>query len=329
VKIVTEYLREASDAALRGWDRFWFSETAPETYCLIRVFTGAMLLYTHLVWTIDLNGFFGSRGRLSLDFIERFNQSMGDQHGFMWSHLYWLESSSALMFAHVIALVILLLFAIGFASRVTSVLAFLITVSYAHRASGALFGLDQINTFLVLYLMVGPCGECYSIDRWLRSRRLNSDQSMPVRSFVSTNIATRLMQIHLCVVYFFAGAGKLLGETWWAGTALWGAFASYEYQTIDMTWTATAPLLVNFLSQFSLLWELSYCVLVWNRITRPIVIVFSVPLHLGIAFCMGMITFGLIMLVANLAFVSPELVRAAMSRKTPAGQGRAVEPVGK
>jgi hypothetical protein len=39
-----------------------------------------------------------------------------------------------------------------------------------------------------------------------------------------------------------------------------------------------------------------------------------VPLHLGIAVCLGMVTFGLIMLVGNLAFVSPALVRSCIDR---------------
>lgn len=315
MKIVTEYFSELAQEVADGWNRFWFTPTAPETFCLIRVLAGSMLFYTHLVWTIDLQGFFGARGRLSIDFISRFHQSMGDDQGFIWSHLYSLQTPSALMTVHVIALVILFSFAIGFASRVTSVLSFLITVSYAHRASGALFGLDQINAFLAFYLMLGPSGECYSVDRWLRSRKTNVKSDLPVRSFVSTNIATRLIQLHLCVVYFFAGAGKLLGETWWAGTALWGAFASFEYQTIDMTWMATTPLLISFLSQLSVAWELSYSVFIWNRLARPLVLLLAVPLHLGIAFCMGMITFGLIMLVANLAFVSPNLVAALFRRR--------------
>ena len=150
------------------------------------------------------------------------------------------------------------------------------------------------------------------MDRWLRLRKLNSNGdavSLPPRAFVSTNVATRLLQIHLCVIYFFAGAGKLLGETWWNGEALWGAFANLEYQTIDMTWMAGSLVLVNFLTQFSVAWELSYSVFVWNRYTRPIMIALAIPLHMGIALCMGMITFGLVMLIANLVFVSPALVR--------------------
>jgi hypothetical protein len=39
--------------------------------------------------------------------------------------------------------------------QLTSVLAFLVAISYVHRAPAALFGLDQINTMLSLYLAIG------------------------------------------------------------------------------------------------------------------------------------------------------------------------------
>jgi hypothetical protein len=144
------------------------------------------------------------------------------------------------------------------------------------------------------------------------------------------NIAIRLIQCHMCLVYLFAGLGKLLGPSWWAGTALWGAFANLEYQTLDMTWVAWHPLVVNLITQTILVWEISYIALVWPRLTRPLALAMSVPLHLGIAVCMGMITFGLIMLVGNLAFVPAAMVRGGVERlcgRTPAAeQGRGRPP---
>jgi len=41
----------------------------------------------------------------------------------------------------------------------------------------------------------------------------------------------------------------------------------------------------------------------------------AIPLHMGIAVCLGMMTFGLVMLIGNLAFVSPSLVRAVFTRR--------------
>jgi hypothetical protein len=301
---VRDYLAELYHSTIAGWNRFWFTPADPATLGVLRILTGAMLVYTHVVWSVQLAGFFGADGYLSVSFARQ-------MHGtpFAWSHLYGIQSTGGLWTVHVLALLILVAFSCGLYTRWTSILAFLITVSYSHRAVGALFGLDQINGFLALYLAVGPSGDAYSVDNW-RRRWQGRAGGAPT---VLANLATRLIQCHMCVVYLFAGLGKLLGPSWWAGTALWGAFANLEYQTLDMTWVAGHPLLVNSITHLILFWEISYVALIWPRLTRPLMLALAVPLHLGIAVCMGMITFGLIMLVGNLAFVPPELVRRLLN----------------
>lgn len=318
-------------AAWLSWDRFWFEPADAATLAMIRIFTGAMLLYTHLVWGLSLSHFFGQNGWLSSEFAYRYHDSP-----FGWSHLYWLDNSPTLLWiAHALALTVFAALMVGYHSRVASVLAFMLTVSYAHRAGGALFGLDQINAALAMYLVVGRCGDAFSIDRWLNNRKHTAAPDEQSRATavdtlsganppsanppsanspsVSTNIAIRLIQIHLCIVYLFAGCGKLLGESWWDGTALWGAFGNHEYQTLDMTWLANSLVLVNILTHVTLFWEITYAALIWNRIARPIMLALAIPLHLGIAVCMGMVTFGLAMLIANLAFVDPQTLRTAFA----------------
>lgn len=320
--LLRAYWRELRSSVTENWNRFWFTPADPATLGAIRVCVGLMLLYTHAVWSIDLLGFYGPGGKLPTDFVRQFHGTT-----YAWSHLYAIDSPTTLWLVHLAALVVLAMFAAGCFTRCTSVLAYLITVSYAHRSAGALFGLDQINGFLALYLAVGPSGDEYSLDAWLRRRRGRGGGADGNES-VMANIAIRLMQCHMCVVYLFAGLGKLLGPSWWAGTALWGAFANLEYQTLDMTWLAAYPILVNIITQTILVWEITYIALIWPRLTRPLMLALAVPLHLGIAVCMGMITFGLIMLVGNMAFIPPALVRRVVNRAVPGRrwveQGRGV-----
>jgi hypothetical protein len=77
------------------------------------------------------------------------------------------------------------------------------------------------------------------------------------------------------------------------------------------------------LTHVTVYWELSYWALVWPRLTRPIVLAMAIPLHMGIAVCLGMSTFGLIMLVGNMAFVPAWFVREWLPVRS-AGQGREV-----
>jgi hypothetical protein len=299
------YFSNWSDA----WNSFWFRPRLPETLGLIRIFVGSVVLYTHLVWTVELSTFLGSDGLLTSEYRQLlFGSSLA------WSHLDWFPSPLALMVVHVLGLIVIAMFAAGIWSRWTSVLTALLVISYANRGTGALFGLDQINTFLCLYLAVGNCGGAFSVDAWLAFRRGQGAGQGGSLADTLTNIATRLIQIHMCVVYFFAAIGKLQGNTWFNGEAIWGALASYEYQTLDLTWLANYMPIVALLTLGTLFWELFYVALIWPRLTRPIMLAIAVPIHLGIGICMGMLTFGLIMLAGNFAFVEPEWIRRTLRR---------------
>ncbi len=311
---LADSLRHTATAAAEGWNRFWFQPARVETLCLIRLLCGWMLFYTHLVWSLGLEDFFGPRGWLTAEALAQSPES----HPLAWSWFWWIDSPALLWTVHVAALVVFFLFFLGLWTPVTSVLAFLATVAYVHRVPAATFGLDQINTILTMYLMLGPSGARYSLDAWLARRRGEE----PPREAVRANLALRLIQLHMCVMYFFAGIGKLQGATWWDGSAMWWAAASYEYQSLDLTWMANWPVLVALLTHLTVWWEVTYPALVWLRGWRVLVLGMAVLVHLGIATSLGMITFGTAMLFGNLAFVPGQTTAAVLQRlgKPLAGQ---------
>ena len=149
-----------------------------------------------------------------------------------------------LWIVHIAALVVFFFLMIGFFSRTMAVLAYLIAVSYANRVTpGAYFGLDKINCLLAMYLMLGPCGARYSIDRIWRLRR-GAPREVPPS--VAANLAIRLIQLHMCIIYLFSGLGKLQGESWWNGEASLVLLGQSRIPVlIDMTWLANHPWLVE------------------------------------------------------------------------------------
>ncbi len=298
--------RQWFQTGVKGWDRFWFTPRDPNTLALLRLLAGLVVFYTHAVWACDFAGFFGPHARVSRAFALAFHES-----AWAWSHFFWIDSRPVLHAIHIAAVIVTLLFAIGLWTRWTSVLTFLICISYVHRAPGALFGLDQVNCFLTMYLMLSRCGDAYSCDSYFRNRQGRG----PIPA-TRNNIATRLIQIHMCIVYLFAGLGKLQGASWWDGNAMWLALANAEYQTVDMTWVASTPLFVNFVTLVVVAWELSYTALIWPRWSRPIMLGLAIPVHLGIAITMGMATFGSIMLFGNLAFVPPSVIKTMLPGKS-------------
>jgi len=319
-----------------AWNDFWFSPTNPATLSAIRVFTGAMLFYTHLVWSFDLQGFFGRDGWLPMAFMDTVEQYQnGGTEGYTrwnWTYFHYIDSPTLLWIVHIAALLVFFFLMVGFFSRTMAVLAYVAAVSYANRVTpGAYFGLDKINCLLAMYLMLGPCGARYSIDRiW----RLRKGAPKEVPPSISANLAIRLIQIHMCIIYLFSALGKLQGESWWNGEAVWYSSANLEYQfLIDLTWLANHPWLVSLLTHLTVYWELTYSALIWPRLTRPWVLLMAVLVHGGICIAYGMPTFGLAMLIGNFAFVAPEAVRrvvdpvagrvAKLLGDSGAGRGRA------
>jgi hypothetical protein len=300
----------------RAWDRFWFTPQQPHTLALVRILGGAMLLYTHLVWTIELENFFGPQAWLNAEAVSLMSQ-MPQQAGstawshanYAWSYLYYCGSPAVLWTVHLAGLVVFALLTIGLWSRVVSILACVITLAYCNRATGAWFGLDQINALIAMYLMIGSCGGAYSVDRWLAARR--GAAGPPAR--IDTNIAVRLIQLHMCVIYLFGGISKMRGLTWWDGSAMWLAVASLEYQSLDLTWLVEYRWLLALLTHITVFWEAFYCFLIWPKLTRPVFLALAVLVHGGIAIALGMKTFGLAMLIGNIAFIYPEYVRATIS----------------
>jgi hypothetical protein len=306
---VVRYASGFGRALAEGWDAFWFSPADPTLLGVLRVLTGLMLLYTHAVWGLALDDFFGPSGWLNAGLVEAIQREECAYSFWRWVPAGWIWQ------AHGLSMVVLALFAIGFWTRVTSILALVVAISYAHRVPEALFGLDQINVMLTLYLAIGPSGRALSVDRWL-ARRHGGAAGWAAPS-VGANLAQRLIQVHMCVVYAFAGASKLQGPAWWDGEAMWLALANLEYQSADMTWLAWHPWLLNLITHLSVLWELSFCVLIWRPLWRPLMLAGAVVLHVGIGACLGMWTFGLIMLVGCASFLPNEAVRRSVAALIP------------
>jgi uncharacterized membrane protein YphA (DoxX/SURF4 family) len=303
---IATYWRDAWGA----WDRFWFTPSDPATLSAIRLFAGAMLFYTHLVWSFDLSAFFGPDGWLPLELYWADKYDNFGNMNYRFSFFPWITSTWLLWLVHICALVTMFLFTIGLFTRTTAVLTAIFAINYLARVMpGAFYGLDKVTCMLAVYLMLGPCGARYSVDRLLRLRRGVNTKMEPR---VMATVAVRLIQFHLCAIYLYSGLGKLEGFTWWTGEAIWLSIANLEYQSLDVSFLGNYPWLMNLLAFTTVFWELFYVFLIWPRFTRPWMLATAIGVHSFIALCMGMITFGLAMLIANLSFVSPETVRRFM-----------------
>ncbi|MDZ4848891.1 MAG: HTTM domain-containing protein [Pirellulaceae bacterium] len=311
-------MRVPVNRILDGWNDFWFRPRSASTLALIRIATGAMLAYVHAVWCLRLSDFMGHHALIDNEHIRRLHQN-----DFAWSYLWDVRDMPTLWLHQGIAILLAICLCIGFLTRFASPMIWFMTLMVCHRMTGFLFGLDQVVMMLAMYLILAPTGSRWSVDAWLSRRLARGENSMKLLRWLfpstepssMTTIASRLIQIHLCIVYLFGGIAKLRGEMWWDGTAMWFSAVAYEYQSLDLTWLGRYSLMGAILSHVTVFWETFYCVLIWQRWSRPYFLAIAVAVHGGIALFLGMITFGMMMIVANLVFIEPEWIDRMIARR--------------
>jgi hypothetical protein len=249
-----------------------------------------------------------------------------------WSIWYHVTDPTWMAIVHGIILVIMLLFAIGFCTRITSVLTWVASVSYVNRAATSFFGMDMMANILLIYLMIGPSGAAVSADRliqrywgtWraLRERRPAPRLERPT-PMISANFALRLIQINFCMIYLASGTSKLQGSAWWSGTAVWLTLANPEFAPMAFPWYQQFLVflckhrwlwetVIGFGCLFTLVLEISLPFLIWVKELRWVMILGAVMLHTGIAAAMALNVFGLLMLTMLLAFVPPETINRVL-----------------
>jgi hypothetical protein len=212
------------------------------------------------------------------------------------------------------------LFTLGLGTRVTAAITWFASLNYIHRNVQIMFGADTMINIVLLYMMIGPSGAALSLDRLIARWWRGWDRPLPPPTpRVSANVAIRLLQIHVCIIYLMAGLAKLQGAAWWNGNALWGVLGNYEFAPMNfalyndvMRFICRNALLLDLVvlggCYFTLAFEIGYPFLIWWPRTRWLYLGGAIILHGLIGMFMGLKTFSMIMLVLNMAFLRPNEV---------------------
>jgi hypothetical protein len=300
-----------------GWNRFWFTPADPTTLGAVRICTGLVLLYAYLTCSSELLSYIGPNAWMDAAALDEIRRAEGKPIGWWgWSIYFVAQEPWMARTIHAAFLAAIGCFTVGLFTRTASVLVWAGHLSFVHRAYLSWSGLDSVLAMLTFYLMFAPSGAAVSVDNVRRRKRGGKGAPGPRWD---ANFATRLIQIHMCVIYLCAGLGKLQGGRWWDGTAIWSVMTMHEFALFDVTWLGrfgdTFCLLVSNVGVLLTLgFEISFAFLIWNPSVRPILLGLAVILHAGIGLLMGMSAFGMAMLAGCLAFVAPTAVRAFVER---------------
>jgi hypothetical protein len=284
--------------AWQGWRGFWFEPRETSTLALVRIAYGLLAFCWTLSQVPTLLTFYGTDGILPA------TPELGLGG---WTLLSPLSGD-----LFVVALLIIMLAAavctcIGFFPRAAALVLFVGMLSlqrrdpYVHNAG------DALLRIMPLYLALSPCGEALSLDRWRKQRARFWE--FPLRP----QVALRLMQLQVSIVYFDSVWDKVRGHVWNDGTAVSFAVRIDDIARLPVPGLMKSSELVsNVLTYGSLLTEFSIAVLVWNRKARPWVLLAGVALHLGIEWALTVGFFSYAILNYYLAFLSPAAVSAGV-----------------
>lgn len=261
----------------------------------------------------------------------------------IFSPYFHMQNLTTMWFFHTSVMVLSLLFAVGLYTRVVSVMLYLSSLAYIHRASAHMFGQDTMQTILLLYLMISPCGSALSLDairaRYRATRAIISagGASVPWAEKILNgpqpswlaNFVLRMFQVHFGVIYLIGGASKLKGNAWWNHNAGWMTMVNpdfglvyYKYYENLMHWIADHRMLSLIISGsavfFTIGLEISFIFLIWTR-CRPVMLVWAFTFHTMIAMFMGLCVFALNMLTLMLCYFPAKLIRERIGIKRGVG----------
>lgn len=309
---MSNYLSRLGAGVAAAWNSFWFSPADAYTLGVIRLLVGAIALYLHLALTFDLSNFFAVDGLLPVDAVREIEQVYEDRaqdiaYGTL-SYLNWCSSSSELLAAHLAGAAALVAMTIGWRSRVTAMLGFVVVLSNVHRAPMLTTACESVLTMTMAYLCLGPSGASWSVDA---RRAKRGDEAPRETSSVAANIALRLIQVHLAMLIAVMGFSKLIGdtETWWRGTGIWWLIARPDSRLIDLTSLHSMGYVVNLWTHAILAFEFLFPVLIWMPLLRPLLIGVGAAIWLSVALVTGDLPLALSMMAAVVAFIPGESLR--------------------
>lgn len=297
---------------MRGWTQRWtgflFPEDSDTWLRILRIGMGVQLFsYTLSLWK-DWNYLLAGTGH---GFVSRdLSEALISLESPLIPRLGWLVAAggriglgeetilSGAWFCLFCASCFLL---IGFLSRPAAVAAWFLHLSAVKSGDLVSYGMDNFTTIGLFYLMLSPLPDRYSLDwRWRGARA----QDRHLLGFFR-----RVLQIHLCLIYFFGGIAKALGSGWWDGSNLWRALLRPPFNIIApeilVKWKYVFPVAGVVIC----LLELGYVFFIWPKRMRLIWLVAILGMHVAVGLTMGMYLFSLIMIVLNLAAFGPGLIR--------------------
>lgn len=274
------------------WKKLWFTPVSSAPVCLYRILYGLIALSLGLWWFPDALTWFGDQGVITLPTLRLWQPGARldlitllhpDKTGLITLFLIYLLASACLT--------------VGLCTRLSSIVTWLLLVSFEHRNPLILTSGDKLMRIMGFLLIFAPAAKMFSIDSLLTKPRQSDTLSAPW--------AQRLIQLQVALVYWHAFRHKLTWPSWIDGTAVYYSILNSGHSRLPLPYLLDHLWTVKLLTWSVLAIELSLWSLIWIKACRYWVLVMGVLLHLGIDWTMYHHLFSCLMVASYLVFIEP------------------------
>jgi hypothetical protein len=296
-------VRRGLASAYAGWEEWWFAPRETSTLAVIRIYYGVLMFFWTLSQLPTLFTFLGPDGIVP----KAPDYSSGSGGWAIWSVLTVFPGKPAVVVLMVVMLIASVAIAVGYRPRIAAALLFIGAVSLQRRDPYVYNAGDILIRIMALYLMLSPCGEALSLDRWRRHR--DRFWEFPMK----TQWALRLMQLQVSFVYLDSVWAKVRGQHWNDGTAVSVALRIGDLNRLPVPgFMTSSEIVANFLTYGALATEFALGTLVWNKKARPYVLLAGVGLHLGIDWAIRVGFFSYAIIMFYISFIEPSTMSARL-----------------
>lgn len=280
-----------------GWDRFFFSKTDATALCLFRIMFGFFLFLNGISLVQDFHEWYGVGDKALIPLMD----SMRFYSDFRINVYNWLSPTESSAWLVLITYIVTSIFVmIGFKTRLSTIICFVLMVSMQNRNYSILNSGDTLMRCMLFLMIFAPTHVKYSIDSLMRKKRgLPYSPEIPITTI-------RLMQLQFSLVYFATTLFKLKGYDWVDGTAIYYTSRLVNFQRIVLPLVFDFPSVVKFMTWSALFIEFAMGTLVWVKELRIPVLIAGLLLHFGIEVSMSIGFFEWVMIAAYILFLEPK-----------------------
>jgi len=281
---------------VEAWDKFFFVPQSTTPIALFRFLYGLLVIATILLLRPDWLSWYGTHAWVSLPTVlkaepgTRLNLFAFLPESDAWiTALFWVFLGSAGLLA------------IGFLTRLNSLIVFLCLTSIQQRNLYITHGGDTFLRIAGFFLIFAPAGAALSVDRLIRIWRGKQDATSQRRS----PWAQRMIQFELSILYFASFCWKVEGAPWRQGTALYYVYHLAGLQRFPVPSWFLHPAVLRIGSWSAVALELCLGLLIWVKELRYILLGVGLLFHLWLEYSLNIPLFEWDVLSAYVLFVDP------------------------